>query len=410
MSSLLTGIVLPQRPRHVPCPTTVTDGDRRSLFIALEAVADPRDPRGRRYPLVAILAAAVCAVIAGACTFAAVTDWVRFQDRTVWARLGFDDRVPAATTVWRLLIRIDAAVLSQVLARWLRSRAAPVPDAGHWWRRVIAVDGKVARGARLADGRQVHLLSAYDTGTGIVLAQVQIAVKSNEIPAFTPLLRLVKTVLGSLDGVLIVADALHAQVGHADLLAEHGAHLMVTAKANQPKLFTQLKALPWAQVPVGAQTRETGHGRKETRTVKALTVATPGGLGFAHAQQAVRITRTRTIKGKTSRETAYLTSSLPADQARPLDLGAWARAEWQIENRLHYVRDVTLREDAHQARTGNGPAVFATLRNTSVGYHRANGATNIAEATREASQRPHDLITAVTTGKPTVNRPNGTTQ
>lgn len=410
MSSLLTEIVLPQRPPHLPCPTTVTGGDRRSLFVALEAVEDPRDPRGRRYPLVAILAAAVCAVIAGACTFAAVSDWVRFQDRTVWARLGFTGRVPAATTVWRLLIRLDAAVLSQVLARWLRSRAAPVPAAGHWWRQVIAVDGKVARGARLPDGRQVHLLSAYDTSTGIVLAQVQIAVKSNEIPAFTPLLRLVKTVLGSLDGVLIVADALHAQVGHADLLAEHGAHLMVTAKANQPTLFAQLKALPWAQVPVGAQTRETGHGRKETRTVKALTVATPGGIGFAHAQQAVRITRTRTIKDKTSRETAYLTISLPAGQARPVDLGGWARAEWQIENRVHHVRDVTLREDAHQARTGNGPAVFATLRNTSIGYHRVNGATNIAEATREASQRPHDLITAVTTGKPTVNSRKATTQ
>jgi predicted transposase YbfD/YdcC len=335
---------------------------------------------------------------------------VRFQDRTVWSRFGFDDRVPAATTVWRLLIRIDAAMLSQVMAHWLRSRAAPVPDPGHWWRRVIAVDGKVERGARLPDGRQVHLLSAYDTSSGIVLAQVQIAAKSNEIPAFTPLVRLVKDVLGSLDGVLIVADALHAQVGHAALLAGHGAHLMVTAKANQPTLFAQLKALPWAQVPVGAQTRDTGHGRKETRTVKALTVATPGGIGFPKAEQAVRITRTRTIKGKTSRETAYLTISLPAGQARPVDLGAWARAEWQIENKIHYVRDVTLREDAHQARTGNGPAVFATLRNTSIGYHRVNGATNIAEATREASQRPHDLITAVTTGKPTVNRPNDTTQ
>lgn len=388
----------------------VTDGDRRSLFVALAAVQDPRDLRGRRYPLVAILAAAVCAVIAGACTFAAVTDWVRFQDRTVWARLGFEDRVPAATTVWRLLIRIDAAVLSQVLARWLRIRAAPIPAAGHWWRRVIAVDGKVERGARLPDGRQVHLLSAYDTSTGIVLAQVQIAAKSNEIPAFTPLLLLVQTVLGSLDGVLIVADALHAQVGHADLLAEHGAHLMVTAKANQPTLFAQLKALPWAQVPVGAQTRETGHGRQETRTVKALTVATPGGIGFPKAEQAVRITRTRTVKGKTSRETAYLTISLPAGQARPVDLGAWARAEWQIENRVHYVRDVTLREDAHQARTGNGPAVFATLRNTSIGFHRVNGATNIAGATREASQRPHDLITAVTTGKPNVTSGKGTTQ
>jgi hypothetical protein len=77
---------------------------------------------------------------------------------------------------------------------------------------------------------------------------------------------------------------------------------------------------------------------------------------------------------------------------------------------VHYVRDVTLREDSHQARTGNGPAVFATLRNTSIGYHRLNGAANIAEATREANHRPHDLITAVTTGKPNVTRGKPTTQ
>jgi hypothetical protein len=101
MSSSLTEIVLPQRPPDMPYPAVVTDGDRLSLFIALAEVEAPRDPRGRRYPLVSILAAAVCAVIAGACTYASVCDWVRFQDRTVWRRLGFTDRVPAATTVWR---------------------------------------------------------------------------------------------------------------------------------------------------------------------------------------------------------------------------------------------------------------------------------------------------------------------
>ena len=185
---------------------------------------------------------------------------------------------------------------------------------------------------------------------------------------------------------------------------------MVTVKGNQPTLFAQLKALPWAQVPIGQQTRETGHGRTETRTIKAVTVNTPDGLAFPHAQQAVRITRTRTIKDKTTREMTYLTMSLPAQQAQPADLGTWARSEWHIENRLHYVRDVTLREDAHQARTGNGPAVFATLRNTAIGYHRINGATNIAKATREANHRPHDLITAVTAGNPTVTRSNPTTQ
>ncbi|MFF0371802.1 ISAs1 family transposase [Micromonospora sp. NPDC005087] len=120
--------------------------------------------------------------------------------------------------------------------------------------------------------------------------------------------------------------------------------------------------------------RDTGHGRHETRTVKAITVATPGAIRFPHAQQAVRITRTRTTSnGKTSRETAYYTVSLPADQAQPADLQHWARLEWHLENLVHHVRDVTFREDLHQARTGTGPAVLATLRNTSIGYHRTNG-------------------------------------
>jgi predicted transposase YbfD/YdcC len=401
MSSSPTEILLPNRPAEQARSAAVTDGQCPSLLVALVTVPDPRDPRGRRYPLASMLAVAVCAVLAGACTFAAISDWVRDLDRAAWGRLGFTDRLPAATTVWRLLIRIDAPALQAVLTRWLRARATPVVIAGRRWRLVIAIDGKVERGARLADGRQVHLLSAYDTAAGIVLAQVQIAAKSNEIPAFGPLVEKVAEQLGSVQGVLFVADALHAQTDHADCVAAGGGHLMVPVKGNQPTLFAQIKALPWAQVPVGDQRSERGHGRRETRTVKAVTVATPGGLGFPHAQQAVRITRTRTIKTKTTRETAYLVVSLPAEHAQPADLGTWARSEWHIENRVHHVRDVTLREDAHQARTGNGPAVFATLRNTSIGFHRSNGETNIARATRRANRRSTDLIDAVTSSNPT---------
>ena len=401
MSSSPTEVLLPTRPADAPHPAAVTDGEHHSLLVALAVVPDPRDPRGRRYPLVGVLAAAVCAVLAGACTFAAISDWMRDLDRPAGGRLGFTDRLPAATTVWRLLIRIDAPVLQAVLTRWLRARATPVVVAGRRWRLVVAIDGKVQRGARLSDGRQVHQLSAYDTTAGIVLAQVQIEAKSNEIPAFSPLLRKVAEQLGSLQDVLFVADALHAQTDHAQQVAAHRAHLLIPVKGNQPTLFAQLKALPWAQVPVGHQTRDRGHGRKETRTVKALTVAAPGGLRFPYAEQAVRITRTRTVKGKTTREMAYMTVSLPAQDAQPADLGGWARSEWHIENRLHHVRDVTLREDAHQARTGNGPAVFATLRNTSIGYHHNNGETNIARATRRANRRSHDLIDAVTRSNPT---------
>lgn len=401
MSSSPIAVLLPHGPTASVSPASVTEGEQQGLLAVLSAVPDPRDPRGVRYPLASLLAVAVCAVLAGAVTFAAIADWIRDLDSPGWARLGFTGRIPVASTVWRLLVRVEAEALSTVLSGWLRARITPAPVTDRRYRLVIAIDGKTLRGARLPDGSQLHLLSAYDTTTGVVLAQVQITAKSNEIPAFTPLLDRVQAQLGSLDGAVIVADALHAQTGHAREVAARGAHLMVTVKGNQPTLHARLKALPWAKVPVGDRRRDKGHGRRETRTVKVLTDLTPGGLGFPHAEQAIRITRTRTVKAKTSHETAYLLVSLPADHAQPDQLQDWARLEWHIENRLHWIRDVTLGEDAHQARTGNGPAVAAVLRNTAIGFHRSNGETNIARATRRANRRPHDLINTVTRSYPT---------
>jgi predicted transposase YbfD/YdcC len=398
-SSLITALTV-TTPHASTTPVPVTNGEQNGLLDALTKIPDPRDPRGVRYPLSAVLAVAVCAVLAGASSFAAITDWLHDLDEHARTRLGFTDAVPAGTTMWRLLIRLDPALLATVLAGWLHTRAGRQNPPPRRYRRVIAVDGKTLRGARLNNGRQVHLLSALDTTTGIVIAQVTVDTKSNEITSFAPLLDAVETVLGTLDGVLFTADALHTQTGHADEVTARQAHLLVQVKGNQPTLFKQLKQLPWAQIPAGHRTREHGHGRRETRTIKAVTLATPGGIAFPHAQQAVRITRTRIVAGRTSRETAYLTVSLPAGEALPVDMQTWIRQHWHIENRVHHVRDVTFREDLHQARTGSGPAVIATLRNTAIGWHRTTGATNIARATRQANRRSHDLITAVTCGHP----------
>jgi predicted transposase YbfD/YdcC len=395
LSAVTTPTGTPARP--------VTEGERIGLLQALSAVPDPRCPRGLRYPLAGLLAVGVCAVMAGASSFSAIADWLHDLDDIARARLGFIKDVPATSTMWRLLTRLDADLLATILAGWLRTRTgSPATVRRSRYRQVIAIDGKTLRAARRPDGSQVHLLSALDTSTGIVLAQVTVAAKSNEIPAFTPLLDAIEHVLGSLHDLLFVADALHTQTSHANEIAARGAHLLIPVKGNQPTLFTQLKTLPWAQVPTGHQTRDHSHGRRETRTVKAITVHTPGGILFPHAHQAVRITRTRTISstGKTSRETVYLTVSLPATDAHPADLQDWIRREWLIENRVHHVRDVTFREDLHQARTGTGPAVMATLRNTAIGYHHTTGDTNIARATRRANRRPHDLITAVTSSNP----------
>ena len=140
------------------------------------------------------------------------------------------------------------------------------------------------RGARTYDGRAVHLLAAFDTATGTVLAQTCVDGKTNEITAFAPLLdRLDVT------DALVTADALHTQRGHATYLTGRGAHYLLTVKANQPGLLAELAALPWTQVPVADRTTNTSHGRVEQRTVQLATVTT--GIGFPHAVTALRIAR-----------------------------------------------------------------------------------------------------------------------
>lgn len=172
-------------PTDTPTDTRarpVTDGEHTGLLHALSAVPDPRSARGLRYPLAGLLIVAVCAVMAGASSMTAIADWLHDLDDIARARLGFLRRMPATTTIWRLLIRLDADLLATILAGWLSTRTPPATPRPRRYRQVIAVDGKTLRGARRADGSQVHLLSALDTSTGIVLAQVTVNAKSNEIP------------------------------------------------------------------------------------------------------------------------------------------------------------------------------------------------------------------------------------
>jgi hypothetical protein len=163
-------------------------------------------------------------------------------------------RAPSESTIPRIVSTVDLDALDAALPSWLTARlpATPPPARPGSARpiartiaRMIAIDGKTARGARRADGPAVHLLAALDHTHGVVLGQTEVDGKSNEITAFAPLLDEIE-----LQDVLITADALHTQRGHAEYLHKRGGHYLWIAKANQPRLHTPLLRLPWQKIPV----------------------------------------------------------------------------------------------------------------------------------------------------------------
>ncbi len=241
------------------------------LLAVLAGVRDPRARRGVRHEFAAVLAIGVCAVLAGARTFTGIAEWAHDLPVGVRVRLGLRRVAPSEPTIRRTLQGVDAEALDRAVSAWLVARSAAPASAAPASAapvRVIAIDGKSARGARGSDGRVKHLLAAFDQASGVVLGQTVVDGKTNEINAFAPLLNRI-----DITGAIITADALHTQHRHADYLINRSAHYVLTVKRNQPSLHRQLAALPWDQVPAVHLTRDKGHGRIESRTLK-LTGAT----------------------------------------------------------------------------------------------------------------------------------------
>jgi predicted transposase YbfD/YdcC len=240
----------------------------------------------------------------------------------------------------------------------------------------VAVDGKTCRGARRADGTRVHLLGIAEHG-GRLLDHLEVDVKHNETSHFTELLGPV-----NLAGAVVTSDALHTVRANLDwLVTSKKAHYIAVVKRNQPVLHAQVTALPWRQVPAGSATRDRGHGRAETRTLKAAHVA---GLDFPHARQAIKITRWRqdTATGTASRQTVYAVTSLTSTDATAGDLARLVREQWSIEAH-HHVRDLTFREDSAASRTGSGPANLATIRAAVIAALKDAGYLHIPEGRRD---------------------------
>jgi len=267
-------------------PQPVGSSSAKVLLGLLASVPDPRRPRGVRHSLPGLLAVALAAVVCGARSFAAIGQWVGDVDADLFTALGFRrGRRPSESAIRRAFGRLDAAKLDAVLGAWMWTRTTVVDQ-----QRVIAIDGKTIRGARTHDSTAPHLVAAFDHGHGVVLGQLAIAAKSNEIPA-------VRTLLATFDlaGVVVTVDAMHTQTDTAQLITEAGGDYVFTVKGNQPKLYAACKALPWRDVPSRRATSK-GHGRRSTRTIKVVTA--PAWVEFAGAVQVAQVRRTVTRKGK----------------------------------------------------------------------------------------------------------------
>jgi len=350
------------------------------LLDLLKTITDPRARRGRRHDLPAVLAVGLAAVVAGAKSFVAIGEWVAAQPIETLQVLGVTGpAAPDESTIRRVFARMDSGLLDQILGAFMWTRTHTVGQ-----RRVIALDGKTVRGASSKTTTAPHLVAALDQSTGVVVGQLAVTAKSIEIPAVQGLLGLF-----DLTDVVVTVDAMHTQTDTAEQITTGGGDYVFTVKGNQPNLHKACKNLPWKDVPSHTLTSR-GHGRRAARTIKVTTA--PAWVEFAGATQLAQVRRTVTKNGKRTVEVVYLITSADHRHAPPATLAAWVRGHWGIENRLHWVRDVTFDEDRSQVRTGNAPQVMATLRNTAISLLRMTGVENIAQGLRHHAREPEHVL------------------
>ncbi len=404
-------------------PGEVSGGVESALVARLSQVRDLRRCRGLRHRLVLILALTACAtLVVGSDSVTAIWQWSAGAPQDKLARLGarwnpFEGRfvVPSERTFRRVLGTLDADALDGAVGDWVADvtrGVAPVPvlpptsgPAEREQRRALrravehpvphgvlpgaAVDGKALRGAR-TDAGPVFLVAAIDHASGAVLGQRQVPSKRGEGVAARDLLTYL-----NLPAMVWTLDALHTTKATARLITgDLGGHYVLIIKGNQPIARAAAQALlagpdsEWA--PTTHSIDDRGHGRLERRTIR---VAPADDTLFPGAAQAFRLRRdTGGLDGvMTRKEIVYGITSMPADLADPAHLNHYERRHWVVENRLHWVRDVSFDEDRSQLRTGTAPRALATFRNLAVSAFRLAGRANIAHARRDLHHR-HDAF------------------
>jgi predicted transposase YbfD/YdcC len=367
-----------------------------SLAAAFAALPDTRRAASVCYPLPAILALTVAALLAGQHSVLAITQWIARQESAHLEALGFPPgRVPAQSTLHRILGHLDL----DALVRQVQTSFAPITAPAAPELQGIAIDGKVQRGRHRFTGWDyaVHAVCAVCHGSGLVVAHEPVAAnpvrRDTELPA-------ARRLLARLDwtGRVLTGDRLYCCRQLCQQVCAAGGDYLLAVGRNRPRLSQALTALFAADhLPDLRTTRteETGHGRRQERRELRLTADVASLGDWPGVQQAFHLVRTWRERGQEHTAVSYGITSLSPTQAGPEQILRLRREHWTIENRLHRQKDVHFGEDASQIRCGVGPAVLATLRDAAITLLYHDALHHLAARTRVLSQFPHLALAMV---------------
>ena len=331
-----------------------------TLDEAFAGLADPRTGPAQRHDLREMVLMALCAVLCGADTWVDVAEWA--EDNESWLRryLVLAHGTPSHDTFGRVFRILDAAVFERCFRNWIAGLVGVIDG-------VIALDGKTVCGSRDGENTALHMVSAYATASGLCLGQEGTRGKGNEIAA-------IKALLGTLalKGCIVTIDAIGCQTEIAQQIVDQGGDYLLAVKDNQGKLaqalrdfFADAAAGGFGALPVSrCETVEKDHGRIETR--RAWWVGDLAWLDRPIRQHWPKLAgvgmveRRREIDGKTSTERAFYIGSKGIANAETFAHAA--RSHWGVENGLHWVLDVTFREDDCRVRKGHAPQNLSALR------------------------------------------------
>lgn len=364
------------------------------LRLQFSKLDDPRDARGRRYGLVDLLTLLVLAKLGGEDEMTGMAEWIRLREETLIGLLGMArKRLPHQTTYERVLAKLDGEAFDQVVGAFF----TPNGSQEQW---SLSLDGKVLRGTIPPGETQgTHLLAAYVPERGVVVMQVEVDSKANEITAAPRLLEAI-----DLQGCVVTGDAMFTQRGLCQQIVKGEGDYVFPVKDNHPTLRQTIAELfmPAAVTPGHspvrlpeneAHTVNHAHGRTEYRYLTTSSQLNTY-LDWPAVEQVFRLQRVvhHHATGKLTYDVVFGLTSLSQDSCSPSQLLHLIRQHWHIENRLHYVRDVTFREDACTIRHPRRQRILASLNNLALGLLRQTRFRYLPQARRHFSLHFHEAF------------------